>query len=54
MTLNREKDQENVVQDSVPEELDDTIYELPDPEQLELSDGLLYVLGVEADDVLDQ
>ena len=53
-TLNREKDQENVVQDSVREELDDTIYELPDPEQLELSDGLLYVLGVEADDVLDQ
>ena len=53
-TLNREKDQENVVQDSVWEELDDTIYELPDPEQLELCDGLLYVVGVEADDVLDQ
>ena len=34
--------------------MDDTIYELPDPEQLELSDGLLYLLGVEADDVLDQ
>ena len=52
-TLTREKEQEKVVQDSVQKELDDTIYELPDMPTLELGDGLLDALGVEANDVLD-
>ena len=52
-TLTMEK-QEKIVQDSVQKELDDTIYELPDPPTLELGDGLLDVLGVEANDVLDK
>ena len=29
------------------------IYELPDPPKLELGDGLLNPLGVEADDILE-
>ena len=51
--LTREKEQENVVQESVQKELDDTIYKLPDILILELGDGLLNVLRVEANDVLD-
>ena len=51
-TLTREK--EKVAQDSVQKELDDTIYELPDPARLELGDGLLNSLGVEADDILEE
>ena len=34
--------------------MDDTIYELLDPPKLELGDGLLNILGVEGDDILDQ
>ena len=34
--------------------MDDTIYELPYPPKLELGDGLLDPLGVEADDILEQ
>ena len=49
--LEREKEK---VQDSVQKELDDTIYELPDPPKLELGDGLLNLLGVQADDILEQ
>ena len=52
-TLTRENEQEKVVQDSVQKELDDTIYELPDMPTLELGDGLLDALGVEANDVLN-
>ena len=52
--LTGEKQKEKIVQDSVQKELDDTIYELPDPPTLELGDGLLDVLGVEANDVLDK
>ena len=41
--------------DDVQQQLDDTLYELPDnPPKLELGDGLLNSLGVEADDVLNQ
>ena len=53
-TLTREKEKEKVAQDSVKKELDDTIYELPDPARLELGDGLLNSLGVEADDILEE
>ena len=52
-TLTREK-QKNV-RDDVQQQLDYTLYELPDhPPKLELGDGLLNSLGVEADDVLHQ
>ena len=34
--------------------LGNTIYESPDPPKLELGDGLLNSLGVEADDILEQ
>ena len=51
--MTREKEQENVVQESVQKELDDTIYKLPDISILELGDGLLNALGVEANSVLD-
>ena len=40
------KAKEKVFQDSIQEELDDTIYELPDPPKLELGHGLLNSLGV--------
>ena len=52
--MTREKQKEKTVQDSVQKELDNTIYELPDPPTLELGDGLLDVLGVEANNVLDK
>ena len=42
------------VRDDVQQQLDDMIYELPDPPKLELADGLLNSLGVEADDILEQ
>ena len=45
---------EKFVQNSVQKELDDTFYELPDPPELELGDGLLNTLGVKADDILEQ
>ena len=52
-TLTREK--EKTVKDYVQQQLDDTLYELPDsPPKLELGDGLLNSLGVEADDVLNR
>ena len=51
--VTREKQKEKIVQDSVQKELDDTIYELLHPPTLELGDGLLDVLRVEANDVLD-
>ena len=50
-TLTRENEK---VQDSVWKELDDTIYELPNPPKLELADGLLNSLGVQADDIFEQ
>ena len=50
-TLTRENEK---VQDSVRKELDDTIYELPNPPKLELADGLLNSLGVQADDIFEQ
>ena len=53
-TITKEKQWEKVVQDSVQQESDDTIYELPDPPKLVLGDGLLNWLGVEADDILDR
>ena len=53
-TLTRDKQKEKVVQDSAQKELDDTIYELPDPPKLELGDGLLNSLGAEADDISEQ
>ena len=45
---------EKVPLDSIQKELYDTIYELPDPPKLELGDGLLNSLGVQADDILEQ
>ena len=53
-TLTREKEWEKVTQGSVQQELDDAIYELPDPPKLELDDGLLNLLDVEANDILEQ
>ena len=53
-TLTREKEWEKVAQGSVQQELDDAIYELPDPPKLELDDGLLNLLDVEANDILEQ
>ena len=50
-TLTREKEQ---VKDNAQRELDDTIYELPDPPKLELGDGLFNLLAVQADDSLEQ
>ena len=47
-----EKKEKDVL-DSVQRELDKAIYELPDPPGLELGDGLLILLSVQADDVLD-
>ena len=52
--LTREKEWEKVAQGSVQQELDDTIYELPDPPKLELGNGLLNLLDVEANDILEQ
>ena len=52
-TLTREK--EKTVKGNIQQQLDDTLYELPDnPPKLELGNCLLNLLGVEADDVLDQ
>ena len=52
--LTREKEWEKVVQGSVRQELDDAIYELLDPPKLELGDGLLNLLDVKANDILEQ
>ena len=51
-TLTRE--QERTAQKEFQRELDDTIYELPHPPRLELGDGVINSLVVEADDILDQ
>ena len=53
-TLTTEKEWEKVAQGSVQQELDDAIYELPDPPKLELGNGLLNLLDVEANDILEQ
>ena len=53
-TLTREKEWEKVAQGSVQQELDGAIYELPDPPKLELGNGLLNLLDVEANDILEQ
>ena len=53
-TLTREKEWEKVAQGSVQQELDDAIYELSDPPKLELGNGLLNLLDVEANDILEQ
>ena len=53
LTQVKEKVAEKFVQNGVQKELDDTIYELPDPPKLELGDGLLNTLGVQADDILE-
>ena len=53
LTQMKEKVAEKFFQNGVQKELDDTIYELPDPPKLELGDGLLNTLGVEADDILE-
>ena len=53
-TLAREKEWEKVAQGSVQQELDDAIYKLPDPPKLELGNGLLNLLDVEANDILEQ
>ena len=34
--------------------MDEKIYELPEPPKLELGDGLLNTLGIEADDILEK
>ena len=53
-TLTREKEREKVVQESVQQELDNAIYKLPDPPKLELGNGLLNSLGIEADNILER
>ena len=52
--MTREKQKGKIVRNSVQKELDNTIYELPDPPTLELGDGLLDLLGVEVNYVLDK
>ena len=50
---NLAREKEKNIRDDVQQQLDDTLYELrDDPPKLELGDGLLNSLGVEADDVL--
>ena len=49
----KEKVAQEFVQNNVQKELDDTIFEFPDPPNFELGDGLLNSLGVEADDILE-
>ena len=49
-----EKKNGKVVQDSVQQESDDAIYKLPDSSKLELGDGLLNSLGIEAVDILQR
>ena len=39
--------------EKIIDEIDNKIYELPDLPKLELGDGLLNTLGVEAEDILD-
>ena len=51
-TLTRE--QRTTAQKEFQRELDDTIYELSHPPTLELGDGVINSLVVEADDILDQ
>ena len=51
-TLKRENEE---IQNTIQEELDDKIYELPDDiPKLELGDGLTNVLGPVAQDILDE
>ena len=51
-TLKRENEE---IQNTIQEELDDKIYELPyDIPKLELGDGLTNVLGPVAEDILDE
>lgn len=51
LTFTRESED---VKDNVQKELDSTIFELPDPPKHELGDSLISLLGVEADDILEQ
>ena len=52
-TLTRQK--ENIVapRDDISVQIDDTIYELPEQPDLELGNGLIDAIGVEANDLLD-
>ena len=51
-TLKRENEE---IQNTIQEELDDKIYELPDDiPKLELGDGLTNVLGPVAEGILDE
>ena len=50
-TLTREKKEET--KHKVLEEIDEKIYELPDPPKLEVGDGLTNVLGAEAGNILE-
>lgn len=51
LTFTRESED---VKDNVQKELDSTIFELPDPPKHELGDNLISLLGVKADDILEQ
>ena len=42
------------IKDKVSEEIDDKIYEIPDLPKFELGDGLVNILGTEAEDVLKE
>ena len=53
LTQMKEKVAQKFVQNNAQKELDDTIFEFPDPPKLELGDGLLNSLGVDADDILE-
>ena len=50
--MSREREGETVY-DTTKEQIDDTIYELPDHIDLELGDGLIDNLGIEENDLLD-
>ena len=52
MTRQREGETKTLY-DTAKKQIDDSIYELPDHVQLELGDGLIDNLGVEANDLFD-
>ena len=52
-TLTRQKRNIAALKDDISIQIDDTIYELPKPPDLELGSGLVDTLGVEANDLLN-
>ena len=53
VTLTRQKQNIVAPQDDISLQIDDTIYELPEQPDLELANGLIEPMGVEANDLVD-